>query len=148
MTRLKVGVMAALLVSGALGVALAAPAPQTMDTPLVGEMGADLFNTYCGSCHGRSAKGDGPIAEHLRSRPPDLTLIAKRGAGKFDADKVHRIIDGRNAVGGHGGPDMPVWGDAFKRSGQSGTEDAPRRHEGAPSAGRPRPGRPLPGGRC
>jgi len=27
------------------------------------------------------------------------------------------IIDGRHPVPGHGGPDMPVWGDAFKRAG-------------------------------
>lgn len=25
-----------------------------------------------------------------------------------------RIIDGRNPVKGHGGLDMPIWGDAFK----------------------------------
>ena len=88
--------------------------------------GEALFKTYCASCHGRSAKGDGPIAEHLRSRPPDLTLITKRAGGKFDDDRVYRIIDGRQPVRGHGNADMPVWGDAFKRSGQSGTEDAVR----------------------
>lgn len=114
------------LASAGLAGALAAPAQQTTEAPLMGETGAELFKTYCGSCHGKSAKGDGPIAEHLRSRPPDLTLLAKRAGGKFDADKVHRIIDGRNPVGGHGGPDMPVWGDAFKRSGQGGTEEAVR----------------------
>lgn len=114
------------LASAGLAGALATPAQQTTEAPLMGETGAELFKTYCGSCHGKSAKGDGPIAEHLRSRPPDLTLLAKRAGGKFDADKVHRIIDGRNPVGGHGGPDMPVWGDAFKRSGQGGTEEAVR----------------------
>jgi hypothetical protein len=29
---------------------------------------------------------------------------------------VARSIDGRDPIKGHGGPDMPVWGDAFKRS--------------------------------
>jgi hypothetical protein len=29
---------------------------------------------------------------------------------------VFKIIDGREKVAGHGGPDMPVWGDAFQRS--------------------------------
>jgi mono/diheme cytochrome c family protein len=115
-----------LVASAALASALAAPAQQTAETPLMGETGDELFKTYCGSCHGKSAKGDGPIAEHMRSRPPDLTLIAKRAGGNFDADKVHRIIDGRNPVRGHGGADMPVWGDAFKRSGQTGTEEAVR----------------------
>jgi mono/diheme cytochrome c family protein len=115
-----------LLASAVLASALAAPAqaPETSEAQLMGETGDELFRTYCGSCHGKSAKGDGPIAEHLRSRPSDLTLIAKRAGGKFDAEKVHRIIDGRNPVPNHGGSDMPVWGDAFKRAGKSGTEEA------------------------
>ena len=33
-----------------------------------------------------------------------------------------RIIDGRDPVDGFGGPDMPVWGDAFKNS-ESGFDD-------------------------
>lgn len=126
MARMTGVIPLVLLASAGLAAALAAPAQQTSEAPLMGETGAELFKTYCGSCHGRSAKGDGPIAEHLRSRPPDLTLLGKRAGGKFDADKIHRIIDGRNPVGGHGGSDMPVWGDAFKRSGQGGTEESVR----------------------
>ena len=76
--------------------------------------GEALFRSYCASCHGVSAKGDGVMAPHLRFRPADLTLIAKRRAGRFDADEVYRIVDGRTLVAGHGGTDMPVWGDAFK----------------------------------
>src|SRR5262249_59735370 len=79
-------------------------------------VGSDLFKTYCSSCHGAGARGDGPLADNLRVRPPDLTLIAKRMGGTFTADKVRRIIDGRDPVKGHGGADMPVWGDAFKSS--------------------------------
>jgi hypothetical protein len=56
------------------------------------------------------------MAPYLRFRPADLTLIARRHAGRFDAGEVHRIIDGRTPVAGHGGTDMPVWGDAFKDS--------------------------------
>ena len=76
--------------------------------------GDALFRSYCASCHGVSAKGDGVMAPHLRFRPADLTLIAKRRAGRFDAEEVYRIVDGRTQVAGHGGTDMPVWGDAFK----------------------------------
>ncbi len=92
--------------------------------PVVGLSGDSLFKTYCASCHGPSAKGDGPLADHLRIRPPDLTLFAKRNAGKFATDKVERIIDGRAPVKGHGGSDMPVWGDAFKRSSEGYSEAA------------------------
>jgi mono/diheme cytochrome c family protein len=88
------------------------------------DVGSDVFKTYCAACHGQNAKGDGPLADNLRVRPPDLTLIAKRMGGTFPADKVRRIIDGRNPVKGHGGPDMPVWGDAFKSSREGFSEEA------------------------
>jgi mono/diheme cytochrome c family protein len=110
-------------------VALAASTPstafaqQTAEAIVSGTDGASLFKTYCAVCHGKTAKGDGPLAEGLRIRPADLTTIAKRDKGKFDADKVHRIVDGREPVKGHGGTDMPVWGDAFKRSGEGYSEE-------------------------
>jgi mono/diheme cytochrome c family protein len=75
--------------------------------------GGQTFMTRCAVCHGIAARGDGPLADSLRVRPPDLTLLAKR-AGSYSEDTVRRIIDGRKPVKGHGGPDMPVWGDAFK----------------------------------
>jgi hypothetical protein len=56
------------------------------------------------------------MADSLRVRPPDLTLIARRSGGRFPADVVRRIVDGRSPVKGHGGPEMPVWGDAFRSS--------------------------------
>jgi mono/diheme cytochrome c family protein len=79
-------------------------------------MGSKTFRTYCASCHGGTGHGDGPLAGRLRFAPPDLTEIAKRNAGKFAFDKIARIIDGREPVKGHGGPDMPIWGDAFSDS--------------------------------
>ncbi|MEZ5288193.1 MAG: c-type cytochrome [Vicinamibacterales bacterium] len=81
-----------------------------------GMTGDYLFRTYCAACHGTSAKGDGPLADSMRRRPADLTEIAKRNKGVFPADDVYRIIDGKQPVKGHGGPDMPVWGDVFARS--------------------------------
>lgn len=78
--------------------------------------GSSLFKTYCATCHGVGAHGDGPLADQLRVRPPDLTLLGKRNGGTLDKDRARRIIDGREPVKGHGGPDMPVWGDVFKRA--------------------------------
>jgi mono/diheme cytochrome c family protein len=86
--------------------------------------GSALFKDYCGSCHGVAAKGDGPLADQLRFRPADLTLLARRNKGKWDGEKVRRSIDGRDPVKGHGGTDMPVWGDAFKASRDGSTEEA------------------------
>ena len=119
MPRIMLALAAILLVS-----ATAARAQQTAEAVLSGASGDALFKTYCRSCHGKSAKGDGIMADYLRFRPADLTLIAKHNAGKFDADAVYRIIDGRDRVRGHGGTDMPVWGDAFKRSADGYSEKA------------------------
>jgi len=86
------------------------------------ESGSALFRSYCASCHGTAAKGDGPLAANLRVAPADLTRIAKRNHGTYDAARVRRAIDGRDAKEIHGGSDMPVWGDAFKRAGEGYSE--------------------------
>jgi mono/diheme cytochrome c family protein len=104
--------------------AAAAAAQQTTETLPGGKGGPEVYRTYCATCHGLSARGDGPLATRLRFAPPDLTLLAKRNGGRFDDDQVHRVIDGRRPVKGHGGPDMPVWGDAFRRSSEGYSEEA------------------------
>jgi mono/diheme cytochrome c family protein len=85
--------------------------------------GADVYRTHCAACHGAGGKGDGPLAESLRFHPPDLTLIASRHGGTYPTEDVHRIVDGRKPLRGHGGPDMPIWGDAF-RGAETGYDDA------------------------
>ncbi len=114
------------------GIAPALLAQHPGSVTAVGTVGSDtsgpaLYKSYCSSCHGLAGKGDGPLAEHLRYRPADLTLIAKRNRGTFDTDRVYRTIDGRDPVKGHGGTDMPVWGDAFKRSGDGYDEETVKR---------------------
>ena len=109
--------IAALLLVPAAAAAQDAPAPMKQTTP-----GAEVFRTYCATCHGTSARGDGPLAASMRKKPANLTEIAKRNGGEFPADLVFRTIDGRQPVRGHGGPDMPVWGDAFERSREAGDE--------------------------
>jgi len=88
--------------------------------------GAGQFRVYCAVCHGEGATGNGPLAESMRVKPSDLTAITRNNKGTFPANDVFRMIDGRNPVKGHGGPDMPVWGDAFARSGQDASPDAVR----------------------
>ncbi len=77
---------------------------------------SDLCRNYCAACHGASAKGDGPLAANMKKRPPDLTLLATQNGGTYPSELVFKIIDGRRPVPGHGGPDMPAWGNAFKES--------------------------------
>lgn len=88
--------------------------------------GGELFRTYCATCHGPTARGDGPLASSMARKPADLTEIAKRNGGQFPPELVFRTIDGRKPIRGHGGPDMPVWGDAFTRSRDGGDPDRVR----------------------
>ena len=116
---------ALVLVSGAyLSAARQDPASKAPTAAASGYDGQDQFATYCASCHGTSAKGDGPLGNVLKKKPADLTAIANRNGGTYDAALVAQIIDGRQPVKGHGGPDMPVWGDAFSKSREGSTPEA------------------------
>jgi mono/diheme cytochrome c family protein len=106
-----------LVAAGTAALTGAAPSPI-----VTVESGQEVFRSYCASCHGAAAKGDGPLAANLRIAPADLSLLARRNHGKFDADKVRKAIDGRDRKEIHGGSDMPVWGDAFKRAGEGYSE--------------------------
>jgi mono/diheme cytochrome c family protein len=79
------------------------------------DVGRMEYVSNCGSCHGRSGQGDGPVAEDLRTRPPDLTLLAKNNGGVFPAVVLHQIIDGRSTLRAHGNYEMPVWGGSISR---------------------------------
>lgn len=130
MTR-RNGFWLASLASAALfSVTLVAGAPgaaQEQTAPNYAALGSYLFKTYCATCHGTTARGDGPLAESMRRRPSNLTEITKRNKGAYPKDLVYQIIDGRQKVAGHGGPDMPVWGDVFLRTSDT-TDEASVKH--------------------
>lgn len=89
---------------------------------LSGYSGPDLYRAYCASCHGVEGHGDGPVASSLRVEVPDLTQIAHRQGGRFPADQIRKIIDGRTTMPPHGTRYMPVWGGAFRAA----AADAPQ----------------------
>jgi hypothetical protein len=78
-----------------------------------GMSGVEMYGRLCASCHGVSAKGNGPMAPLLKIEVPDLTRIAYRHGGEFPAEHVRRTIDGRFERPAHGLPYMPVWGWKF-----------------------------------
>jgi len=82
------------------------------------EAGGRTYRTYCASCHGASAAGNGPMAEVLKVKPADLTRIRERNGGAFPESRVAAIIDGRLEIHGHGPGSMPVWGLTFRESGR------------------------------
>lgn len=75
--------------------------------------GAEMYHSYCASCHGADAKGNGPAAVALKSAPTDLTLLARKNGGKFPADRFRAVLTGKAAVPAHGSQEMPVWGKIF-----------------------------------
>lgn len=93
--------------------AVASAEEKTPYDPAAAALGAVTYRANCARCHGETGQGDGPLAAQLATLPLDLTRLAGRNGDKYPFDKVYRIIDGRSPVKGHGGGDMPVWGDVF-----------------------------------
>jgi mono/diheme cytochrome c family protein len=94
-----------------------ARASEPEEQPLIGSIrGDNLYKTYCASCHGEDATGNGPMAAWLKVQPSDLTRIAARNGGKFPLVRVDRIISGEETLpSGHGTRAMPVWGPVFSQ---------------------------------
>lgn len=125
--EIQKGAAAKLAVAGVavLAALLMMPAPAVAQDQQIKQVtpGGAVFSTYCAVCHGTSARGDGPLATSMSRKPANLTEIAKRNGGQFPSELVFKTIDGRQPVRGHGGPDMPVWGDAFAKSREAGDVD-------------------------
>jgi mono/diheme cytochrome c family protein len=76
--------------------------------------GRDNFSWYCSPCHGTNATGDGPVAPALKTRPADLTTLARRAGGTYPARRVERYVtNGGVLLAAHGSSEMPVWGPTF-----------------------------------
>lgn len=84
--------------------------------------GKEMFMSYCASCHGKDAKGDGPAAGALKQAPADLTSLAKQNSGKYPADKVTSVLRGQASLMAHGDQEMPVWGPVFWKMSQGHEE--------------------------
>jgi hypothetical protein len=65
--------------------------------------------------HASGLRRSRPMGSAMRSKPPDLTGLTRRNGDLFPRALVFKIIDGRQRLAGHGGPDMPVWGGVFRR---------------------------------
>jgi mono/diheme cytochrome c family protein len=111
--RTAVMILAAAIAAGAVRIATAAePATSSRGEPvLTGE--ADYL-VHCASCHGADGRGDGPVAELLKQRPTDLTLLSEKNGGRFPEKRAFEVIDGAAVVRAHGTREMPVWGDRFR----------------------------------
>jgi len=86
------------------------PAPRDFSSP---DFGQREFQRSCASCHGTTARGDGPLVPYLRKSPPDLTRLARSNQGVFPFQRLYDVIEG-GALPVHGSRDMPVWGTQYR----------------------------------
>jgi mono/diheme cytochrome c family protein len=97
--------------------AVALPEAQAGKTESVEDqvkMGAVDYENFCAACHGKDARGNGPVAMELKTAPPSLRKLAARRNGVFDVNEIVKIIDGRDMPRAHGTPEMPIWGSLFR----------------------------------
>ncbi len=104
-------------------VALTATAGSVYADDAVEKSGQARFAQYCAVCHGPGAKGDGPFANLMTTKPADLTMLAKNNGGEFPFGRVYDTIDGRNMLAAHGTRDMPIWGREMKDDGLGSETD-------------------------
>ena len=77
------------------------------------KLGENEYVSNCAACHGANAKGTGPVAEVLSTKPSDLTQITKEFSGQFPTEHIYKVIDGREMINPHGDKQMPVWGSRY-----------------------------------
>jgi mono/diheme cytochrome c family protein len=128
-----VGCSAALLIAAGAASVIGQTAPPTTGSGVqpaaIRSMdGRDIFLVYCASCHGRTGTGDGPVVPALKTRPPDLTTLARRRGGVFPGADVGVMLSGprRVALPAHGSSEMPVWGPIFRALDPSDSQAAMR----------------------
>jgi len=102
--------VAALLVALGLFALSGVEAMAQGEAPSGAAGGEKVFQQLCAACHGIGAKGDGPVANSLTTKPADLTAIAARRGGTFPDQEISEYIDGRVYTAAHGPREMPVWG--------------------------------------
>lgn len=87
-------------------------------------LGAIEYENSCAVCHGFQGKGNGVMADSLKNKPTDLTMLSKNNHGHFPFTEVYRVIEGSHRVGVHGSRDMPVWGNRYRKEAEKYDADA------------------------
>jgi len=104
------------LMTMGFAVLAAAQSKEIKKVPVTGtrpDSGVEMFKTYCATCHGMDAKGNGPAAAALKVAPTDLTTLTQKSGGKFPTGRVVHVIEGSDEISAHGSSEMPLWGPVF-----------------------------------
>jgi len=74
------------------------------------DAGKTEFESGCAACHGADGRGTGPLSAELKTKPADLTVLAKKNNGVFPVNATFETIYGLKVITAHGTRDMPIWG--------------------------------------
>lgn len=94
------------------------------------DFGKVEYESKCASCHGLQGKGDGPAAQSLVTRPPDLSKLANRNGGVLPANSMYSMIVGDKLIPAHGTRNMPIWGSIYSREAEGHHFETPQDNEG------------------
>jgi mono/diheme cytochrome c family protein len=94
--------------------------PVTRTAPTSGKQ---MYKSYCASCHGADARGNGPVAPQLKTPPPDLTVLARDNHGKFPDTHIVSVLQYGSDWPTHGTPQMPVWGPILGKMNQTNPQE-------------------------
>ena len=92
-----IAVTAVLMLAGAVSAQtpLAKSPPKPPSTLNVGDAAAGevIYLRYCAACHGRTMKGDGPVASGLKNFPGDLTTLTQMSsASQWAGPELSRTL--------------------------------------------------------
>jgi mono/diheme cytochrome c family protein len=86
-----------------------------------------MYAGYCAPCHGKNGKGDGPVGTALKTKPVDLTVLAKNNLGKFPSQHIVSVLQFGAKIPAHGTSEMPVWGPLLGKMNQAVPQERPLR---------------------
>ena len=93
-----------------LGVAIAISGLNAPGSAQELDPGKTEFLSQCAICHGANGRGNGFLSEELKTKPANLTILAKNNSGIFPLNAVYEVMDGRKSIRAHGPREMPLWG--------------------------------------
>ncbi len=99
--------------------------------PATADTGRRDYEHNCAMCHGTTGKGNGWLTQYLSVKVPSLTELKKNSGGVFPAKQVQEAIDGTKEIQIHGSRAMPVWGHAFRLSGNKEAQGKTRARDEA-----------------
>ena len=76
--------------------------------------GAQMYQSYCASCHGTQGKGNGPAVEFLKTPPPDLTRLSLINGGEYPEARVFAKLSRSPHPQGEASLTMPDWDRLFR----------------------------------